>query len=62
MEKEIKIVPPEGYKIDQENSTFDCIKFKHISKRWRDNENEIVRGYFISEKAGGAEQGFSADS
>jgi hypothetical protein len=28
MEKEIKIVPPEGYEIDRENSTLECIKFK----------------------------------
>lgn len=27
-EKEIKIVAPEGYEIDNENSTFECIKFK----------------------------------
>lgn len=26
--KEIKIVPPDGYCIDVENSTFECIKFK----------------------------------
>lgn len=26
--KEIKIQVPEGYEIDQENSTFECIKFK----------------------------------
>lgn len=26
--KEIKITPPEGYEIDKEASTFDCIKFK----------------------------------
>lgn len=26
--KEIKITVPEGYEIDRENSTFDCIKFK----------------------------------
>ena len=30
MEKEIKITPPEGFEIDQENSTFECIKFKPI--------------------------------
>lgn len=30
--KEMKIVPPEGYEIDKENSTFDCIKFKPIKK------------------------------
>ena len=27
------IVPPEGYEIDKENSTFECIKFKPII--WR---------------------------
>lgn len=27
-QKEIKIVPPDGYEFDTENSTFDCIKFK----------------------------------
>lgn len=31
--KEIKVVPPEGYEIDKENSTFECIKFKPIKKR-----------------------------
>lgn len=30
--KEMKIVPPEGYEIDRENSTFECIKFKPIKK------------------------------
>lgn len=28
--KEIKIKVPEGYEIDKENSTFECIKFKPI--------------------------------
>lgn len=32
MSKEMKIVPPEGYEIDTENSTFECIKFKKIEK------------------------------
>lgn len=32
MEKEIKIVPPEGYEIDKEHSTFECIKFKEKAK------------------------------
>lgn len=49
MEKEIKIIPPEGYKIDEENSTFDCIKFKPITKRWRDDENALIKGYYIAE-------------
>lgn len=30
--KEMKIVPPEGYDIDKENSTFECVKFKPIKK------------------------------
>lgn len=31
-EKEIKINVPNGYEIDKENSTFECIKFKPIKK------------------------------
>ena len=31
--KEIKITPPDGYEIDKEASTFDCIKFKPVEKR-----------------------------
>lgn len=30
--KEIKINVPKGYEIDEENSTFECIKFKLIKK------------------------------
>ena len=30
--KELKIPAPEGYEIDKENSTFECIKFKLIKK------------------------------
>lgn len=30
--KEIKINIPEGYEIDKENSTFECIKFKPLPK------------------------------
>lgn len=30
--KEIKINVPEGYEIDKENSTFECVKFKPIKK------------------------------
>ena len=39
MEKEIKITPPEGYEVDKENSTFECIKFKRIKqlpKTWEE--------------------------
>lgn len=31
--KETKIQVPDGYEIDKENSTFDCIKFKLIDKK-----------------------------
>lgn len=47
MEKEIKITPPEGYEIDRENSTFECIKFKPKHKRWRD-QNHVVPGYYLN--------------
>lgn len=47
MEKEIKINIPEGYEIDKENSTFKCIRFKPIVKRWRDRHSEVT-GYFLS--------------
>ena len=30
--KELKIQAPEGYEIDKEKSTFECIKFKSIKK------------------------------
>lgn len=32
MGKEIKITPPEGFEIDIESSTFECIKFKPIKR------------------------------
>lgn len=45
--KEVKITPPEGYEIDKENSTFDCIKFKPIVKKFRDNDSIKINGWFI---------------
>lgn len=30
--KELKVQAPEGYEIDKENSTFECIRFKLIKK------------------------------
>lgn len=42
---ELKITPPEGYEIDKENSTFECIKFKPINKCWRDNKDAIISGW-----------------
>ena len=47
--KEIKISVPEGYEIDKENSTFECIKFKKLRpKRWRNKEDAIITGYYTS--------------
>lgn len=47
MEKEIKITPPEGFEIDKEHSTFECIKFKPVTKRWRDRNNNMISGYYL---------------
>lgn len=46
--KEIKINIPEGYEIDKENSTFECIKFKKKDKinTWRDIKR--IDGCFIN--------------
>lgn len=47
--KELKISVPAGYEIDKENSTFECIKFKKIEqKRWRDNKETNIVGYYIN--------------
>ena len=51
--KEVKIQVPEGYEIDKENSTFECIKFKSIKKdiTYKDVCNKIFKkpnGYFIT--------------
>lgn len=44
--KEMKIVPPEGYEIDKENSTFECVKFKPIKKvlNYEDVAKELFSG------------------
>ena len=50
--KEVKINIPEGYEIDKENSTFECIKFKPIKyinyKDVCDNIFAKNHGYHIS--------------
>lgn len=52
--KEMKIVPPEGYEIDKENSTFECVKFKpiEIAKNYKEVEDKLFKGgnkeYFIN--------------
>lgn len=49
MEKEIKIKVPEGYEIDKENSTFECIKFKPIKKA--ETYNDVARELFLDKQA-----------
>ena len=52
--KEMKIVPPEGYEIDKENSSFECIKFKpiEIAKTYKEVEDKLFldvnKEYFIN--------------
>ena len=49
--KEVKIQAPEGYEIDKENSTFECIKFKPIKRyiTYEDICNSILEsGYYIN--------------
>lgn len=53
--KEIKINIPEGYEIDEENSTFECIKLKPISINknitYYNVCNSILKaGYYITER------------
>lgn len=50
MEKEIKIDVPEGYEIDKENSTFECIKFKPIfQSKYSDYDGSFeIKGFIIN--------------
>ena len=54
--KEIKINIPEGYEIDEENSTFKCIKFKPIKKEltYEDMAEELFSdiGFYIISNGG----------
>ncbi len=53
MIEDMKIIPPEGYEIDRENSTFECINFKPIQKkRFIDDEDAKISGYWINPLAG----------
>lgn len=51
--KEIKINVPEGYEIDKENSTYECIKFKPIKKEltYKDVTEKLFgeSGYYTNE-------------
>lgn len=43
MNKEIKIQVPEGYEIDTENSTFECIKFKKKELTYEDLAKKLFK-------------------
>lgn len=52
--KEIKITVPEGYEIDKENSTFECIKFKKKGLTYEDVAEKLFKGkktYFLGTMA-----------
>lgn len=49
MEKEVKIQVPEGYEIDEENSTFKCIKFKPIKEA--ETYDDVARELFLNKNA-----------
>ena len=46
--KEVKIQVPEGHEIDKDNSTFECIKFKKITKVLPSSWNDYVRQFCYS--------------
>lgn len=48
--EEIKITVPEGYEIDKENSTFECIKFKKKGLTYKDVAEKLFKNkktYFL---------------
>ena len=53
--KELKIEAPQGYEVDKENSTFDCIKFKkkYEIKTWDDfcREKVPINGFCIESRS-----------
>lgn len=54
--KELKIQAPEGYEIDKEKSTLDCIKFRPIKKSitYEDVCNKLFKNsYFFTNEHGG---------
>lgn len=44
---ELRIICPPGMEIDREHSTLECIKFKPVAKRWRDDYSKSISGYVI---------------
>ena len=53
--KEIKINVPEGYEIDKENSTFECIKFKKKGLTYKDVCHALFHGKSVYFIGGGGE-------
>lgn len=49
--REIKITPPEGFEVDKENSTFECIKFKRIVG-WKKDPKKKIKGFYIHSNSG----------
>ena len=52
--KTLTITPPEGYEIDQEHSTFECIKFKKIQDKkpaatW--SQLKPISGFYIDKNS-----------
>lgn len=50
-DKQVVITVPEGYEIDEENSTFECIKFKKKIITYEDIAKELFKtgeGYYIN--------------
>ena len=45
--KEVKIMVPQGYEVDKENSTFECIKFKKVREIKTFGDLTSVSGYYI---------------
>lgn len=51
-EQEIKITVPDGYEIDKENSTFECIKLKKKDDTYR-HKRQSFDGYYVTNAAYG---------
>ena len=47
--KELKIEPPEGYEVDKEHSTFECIKFKPIKPQLPKTWEEFCKTHPLKE-------------
>lgn len=66
--KEMKIVPPEGYEIDKENSTFECVKFKPIkmATNYKEVEDKLFtdvnKEYFINAQSSDKDSIFNRTS